>query len=65
MIVMARTLLCRKCGHWYQIQITTPDICPHCEQSASWTIDPDPDKPYRLSENDRKLLRSFKITPEP
>jgi hypothetical protein len=58
---MAHVLLCRKCGHWYQVVRQIPDICPHCEQSASWTTDPDPDKPFKLTENDKKFLRSIRI----
>ena len=61
---MGRVLLCRRCGHWYQVTMIIPDICPNCESSASWTTDPDPEKPYRLSENDRMLLKSLRIDPE-
>lgn len=59
---MAQVLWCRKCRNWYAVQTTIPDICPHCEGSASWTTE-EP-KPYRLSENDRRFLRSIKIQPE-
>ena len=60
-MIVARVLLCRKCGHWYQVVQQIPDICPHCEQSASWTTDDAPSKPYVLSENDRKFLKSLRI----
>jgi hypothetical protein len=59
---MSRILLCRRCQHWYSVvQQQIPDICPHCEASASWTTDPDPEKPYRLSWNDRKFLTSIRV----
>jgi len=60
-MIVARVLLCRKCGHWYQVVQQVPDICPFCEQSASWVDDDTPSKPYVLSENDRKFLKSLRI----
>lgn len=60
--MMAQVLFCRKCGNWYAVQLKVPDICPNCEQSAEWSTE-EP-KPYRLSENDRRFLKSIRVAPE-
>ena len=59
---MPPVLRCRTCGEWYQVVHVVPDICPHCQNSAVWTTEGDPAKPYQLTVNDKKFLRSLRIT---
>lgn len=64
---MPRELWCRHagCGRTYVSDAgKIPELCPYCERVGAWAtipMIPDPVKPYRLSENDRKLLRALRI----
>lgn len=64
---MPRELWCRHadCGKTYESTAGhIPIICPHCERTALWTTEqpePPPVKPYVLSENDRRFLKSLRI----
>jgi hypothetical protein len=56
---MAPLLRCRNCNNWYQVNRTVPDICPHCEQMASWTTEEI--KPVVLTDFDRRFLKVNRI----
>lgn len=72
---MARLLYCRHqdCHEAYVSDAgKQPAICPACQRAASWTAIPphgirpaahpdDPKRPYDLTLNDRRFLRSLRI----
>jgi len=72
---VARTLWCRDCGIGYaSLAGDVPIQCPRCEASpARWstvapaessgTIYPaDPKRAYRLTDNDRRFLKSIRVS---
>lgn len=62
------TLYCKKCSAGYASLGEVPRVCPACEQETSWTtampMSSDPRVPYEVSLNDRRFLRSLRISPE-
>jgi len=62
------TLYCgwEDCGCAYPSQGLRPAVCPQCRRVEKWTILPPRimAHPYVLSENDRKFLRSLRISAE-
>lgn len=60
------TGLCLKCAAPIVSDLLVPVLCTECggkwRRAASY-VDV-PERKYRLSENDRRLLRSFRIAPE-
>lgn len=62
--IMARLVYCKKCDVGYaSVGGDYPKFCPACEQPAFWTTTVPRRKHFRLSENDRKFLRSLRIEP--
>ncbi len=57
-------LICPGCKALVTTEKVTPDYrCAKC-QWTQWRNRPEPDKPYKLSENDRIMLRVNRILPE-
>ena len=62
---MGRPLWCMKCAaKWEQVAGELPAICPGCQRATVWSVEEVPAKRYALSMNDRRFLRSIKITPD-
>ncbi len=59
------TLTCPSCGFVVTLNRPIPKdyVCAKC-QFTNWRNDPDPSKPYCLSENDRLFLHRRGILPE-
>lgn len=59
------SIKCPDCGKLVPIDREVPDgyVCAKC-QFTNWRNYPDPIKPYKLSENDRRFLKSLKFDPE-
>ena len=61
------TLLCGACWQPLMFATEVPALCGHCG-GARWVSVPnlgdEPKKAYKLSENDRRMLRSYHIEPE-
>jgi len=63
----AVSLLCAVCWRPLTFVTVVPATCEHCGGSKLVSVanlGDTPKKRYALSENDRRLLRSFKIQPE-
>ena len=65
---MAGTILyCRLCGTGYGSSGEVPIRCPACARETKWTTSPPHTGPSDgalvFTENDRVLLRGFKIDP--
>ncbi len=60
------TGLCLKCAAPIVSDVLVPTLCTECggkwRRAASYIKTPE--REYKLSENDRRLLRSLKIQPE-
>jgi hypothetical protein len=56
----APVIWCTKCLAGYGSTGDLPAVCPSCLQETRWTTT----QPYQLSENDRRFLRSLRITSE-
>lgn len=56
---------CPDCGTQVTVEKATQDgyVCAKC-QFTKWRNWPEPAKPYRLSENDRIMLRVNRIVPD-
>lgn len=64
---MSRTLWCQNpgCGTGYaSVAGDIPKVCPACDQPAHWSTEAGPKVPFALSSNDKRFLRSLKITSE-
>lgn len=61
-------IYCKKCGIGYASLGEIPATCPACDQETSWTtVPPSSDTPtvaYKLTVNDRRFLRSYRIAAE-
>lgn len=59
---------CGKCdgandfGRRYLYELA--DACKYCGSKGQWRTQNEPKKPYDLSDNDRRMLRSARIDPE-
>lgn len=65
MIVMSRTVYCRRCTTAYDsLAGMLPETCPACEAPALWSSEPVPVVSYVLNINDRRFLRAIRIDAE-
>jgi hypothetical protein len=52
-----------KCAHAHiSIGGDQPAVCPGCSQQAFWTTEPVPLRPWALTENDKRFLRSIRVS---
>lgn len=61
----ALTIFCKRCHVGYAAIGSIPAVCPACEQETSWTTTwphEDPRFPFSLTVDDRRFLRSLRIT---
>ncbi len=64
----ATILYCVRCHSGYGSIGEVPLRCPMCGQVTSWSTDvpimpaPEPKSPYELNVNDKRFLRSIRIT---
>lgn len=59
-------LFCRKCTTGLDSPGVVPLVCPTCEQETSWTRTPLGPWPvaFNLTVNDRKFLKSIRVSAE-
>lgn len=59
-------IYCKRCGDGYGSVGERPKMCPSCLQKADWTetppTSPTPKRPFKLNVNDRRFLRSIRIS---
>jgi predicted RNA-binding Zn-ribbon protein involved in translation (DUF1610 family) len=56
-----RKLFCTKCDRGIVIKTDElPDACPYCG-SGAWRSANDPEKPYTLTEMDKRFLKSIRV----
>jgi hypothetical protein len=61
------TLFCKLCRQGYGCTGEPPAYCPLCRRETRWTLMAPQTQPvdgWRVSENDRRFLRSLRIDPE-
>lgn len=66
MSLAVRSVFCKNCGRRATVDLAgeLPSVCLGCGMTGWWRADGEPAVPYELTLNDKRFLRSLRITPE-